>query len=178
MYYEIESDEAAMSAFITPERESAGSLIQGRAMDPTEADPPFRYSYRDPTGAPLQDYYSAHSLMSRSLLAALVGAGVDNLQPFDAELVDEATGLVRVDFACVNIIGMIACADLRRSTTSELGSSDYFHDLVIDARKAHDLLMFRVAESMINVLLHDTVVDALLGRGLGGIVLTPVRESP
>lgn len=177
MYYRFESDEAVMTTFLTPERECSRSLILGGALRGVESQLPFRYRYRDPTGAPLQDYYPSQCLMSKRLVARLELAGVDNLQRFEVELVDEDTGRVRQDFWCVNILGMVACADLARSNATEFGSSYYFYDLALDARKTHDLRMFRVAESMIDVLVHDSVVDALRGGVVGGIVLTPVRGS-
>lgn len=177
MYYEIDSDTDAMTAFITPEHECSRSLVSGAILRDVDGEAPFRYRYRDPTGAPLGDYYASSCLMSERLVAILERAGVDNLQRFAVELVDELTGEVRRDFWCVNVVGMVACADMSRSNAAEFGESYVFYDLALDARKTHDLRMFRVAESLINVLIHESIVDALRGGGVTGLVLTPVDGS-
>src|SRR5947208_530649 len=142
MYYQLESDEPAMTAYITPENECSESLVRGRFIDPTVENLPFRYTYRDPSRSPLFDYYSGDNLMSKRLVDALEKAGADNLQKFETELVDERTGGINKDFWNVNIIGLVSCAAVDFSTTSELGSSYYFHDLIIDPRKIGGLLVF------------------------------------
>lgn len=178
MYYQLESDEPGMTAYVTRVAGSSGSLVRGRFIDPADEQLPFRYTYRDPTGKPLYDYYSGKSLMSKRLIAALEKAGVDNLQQFETELVDETTGAVRNDYSIVNIVGLVSCANIEESTTSELGSSYYFHDLVIDPRKIGDLLMFRLKESMINVLVEEKVAQAIKSGDFRGVLLTPVDTAP
>ena len=178
MYYQLESDEGGMTAYVKRVHATSFPLIQGVPIDAKKEVLPFRYKYRDPHGKPLFDYYSANKLMSRRLVEALEAAGVDNLQKFETELEDEATGKVSADFWTVNIIGLVECADVEASKTSELGSSFYFHDLVISPEKAGDLLMFRLAESMINVLVHEKVARAIQAGGFRGIVLNPLNTTP
>jgi hypothetical protein len=171
MYYQLESDEGGMTAYVKRVHATSYPLIQGVPIDATKEVLPFRYRYRDPYGKPLFDYYSANKLMSRA-------AGVDNLQKFETEMEDETTGKVSADFWTVNIIGLVECANLEASKTSELGSSFYFHDLVISPEKAGDLLMFRLAESMINVLVHEKVAHAIQAGAFRGVVLTPLSTTP
>lgn len=178
MYYQLESDEAEMTAFITPENESSESLIMGTLLDAENEELPFRYTYNDPTGSPLFDYYSGDNLMSKRLVAALEKAGVDNLQKFEVELVNEKTGKVNKDFWNVNIIGLVSCAEVDLSETSELGSGYYFHNLVIDPTKVGDLLMFRLAESMMDVLVEERVARAIEAGAFRGVVLNPVDTTP
>jgi hypothetical protein len=178
MYYQLECDEDTMTAYVTPENESSESLVRGRLIDAEEEILPFRYSYRDPTGAPLFDYYSGDCLMSKRLVEALEKAGADNLQKFEVELVDEQTGKVNTDFWNVNIIGLVACAKLDESQTSELGSSYYFHDLVIDPKKIGEMRIFRLAESLIDVLVDDHVAEQIQAGGFRGIVLNAVKAAP
>lgn len=178
MYYQLESDEPGMTAYITEVRGCSEPPIRGRFIDPADEELPFRYSFRDPTGKPLYDYYSGDSLMSKRLIAALEKAGVDNLQQFETELVDEKSGAVNNDYSVVNIIGLVSCANIEESKTSELGSSYYFHDLVIDPKKIGDLLMFRLKESMINVLVEEKVAQAIKAGGFRGLLLTPVDTAP
>jgi hypothetical protein len=178
VYYQLGSDEATMTAYVVAVKRPRKSLIRGRPIDPANESPPFKYRYQDPTKSQLFDYYPVPDLMSKRLVAALESAGVDNLQKFEAELVDEATGQVNTDFWVVNIIGLVECADLNSSKSSELGSSYYFHELVIDPSKAQGLLMFRLAQSAIAILVHQKVASAIEQGKFRGVTLTALRESP
>jgi len=167
-----------MTAYVTPENECSESLVRGRLIDPTGERLPFRYSYRDPFGNPLFDYYSANNLMSRRLVETLEKAGVDNLQKFETHLVDERTGKINKDFWSVNIVGLVSCADVDLSTTSELGSSYYFHDLILDPTRIGDLLVFRLAESLIDVLVDERVAKQIESGGFRGVVLRSLKTAP
>ena len=178
MYYQLGCDEATMTAYVVPENEPWHSLIDGQLIDPASESPPFKYRYKDPTKSQLFDYYSAPDLMSKRLVSALEQAGVDNLQKFEAELVDEATGQVNSDYWVVNIVGLVECANLDSSKTSELGSGYYFHELVIDPSKTQGLLMFRLAQSGIDILVHQKVATAIEQGKFRGVTLTALSESP
>lgn len=178
MYYQLECDEHGMTAYITAETECSEPLIRGRFVDPEGEELPFRFSYRDPTGKPLFDYYSGDELMSKRLVAALEKAGVDNLQVFETVLVDEQTGAVNSDFVTVNIIGLVSCADMAQSEASELGPNYYFRKLVINQEKTGGSLMFRLAESKIDVLVEERVAKAIQAGAFRGVTLTPLKTTP
>ena len=173
MYFRMSSDSMEMTAFITPISECSKSLILGRPIDVSRQRIPFRYSYMDPECMPLFDYYDSDSLMSDRLVMELEKAGVDNLQKFPAVLVDEVTGAERNDYFVVNVIGIISCADLRMSRSTELGSLYYFHDLIIDPSKAMGCLLFRLAESRMDVIVNDRVARAISDGNFRGIEFSP-----
>ncbi len=177
MYFQLECDENTMTAYLRRENHATNPLINGVFIDPTEEDLPFRVTWEDPTGSPLFDYYSGKNIMSKKMVNVLRQAGVDNLQEFATEMQDKRTGESTNDFVTVNILGMVSCANVAESETSELGSTYYFHDLVIDPAKTGGLLLFRLAESMIDVLVHERVAEALKAAKLRGVVLNPVKAA-
>jgi hypothetical protein len=147
-------------------------------IDPAGENLPFRYSYQDASGHPLFDYYSGDNLMSRRLVVALAQAGVDNLQLFESLLVNQDTGEVRTDYVTVNVVGLVSCASLSDSETSPIGSSHYFHELVIDESKTHGLRLFRLAESFVDILVHESVAHTIMNGPFIGLTFMPVRSSP
>lgn len=109
-------------------------------------------------------------VMSDELIAALSAAGVSNLQAIPALLKSTADGRIWHEFKAVNIVGLVACADLGRSDYMKImdrpgvGSPPLlgFVDLKLDVSKAGDSLMFRLGESPGIVLVSESVVDSLL----------------
>jgi hypothetical protein len=173
MYFQLECDEQRMSAYLKRENHASNSLVDGAFIDPVQEDLPFRVTYQDPTGSPLFDYYSGKNIMSRKMVDALKQAGADNFQEFATEMIDKQTGQVSHDYVTVNLLGLVSCAKISESDTSKLGSTFYFHDLVIDPAKTGGLLLFRLADSLIDVLVHEKVAIALRAANLRGVVLNP-----
>lgn len=106
-------------------------------------------------------------LMSDAFVAAIRAVGVTNLQYYRAEL-HGADGTIWNDYHAVNVVGLIACADLSASEFTEIvdrpGNAPplmAFEELKVDAARAHDALLFRLAESPGVILIADRVVSAL-----------------
>ena len=87
------------------------------------------------------------TLMSDRFVKLLTNAGVDNLQVFPAivkSLVDDTTW---DNYFAVNVLGLISCADLNKSTYTEIMSGSYrFKKLAIDTSKTKGALLFRLKE--------------------------------
>ncbi len=99
-------------------------------------------------------------LLSDMLLAALRAAGVDNLDAYDAELFNPHTKAVFKDYKAVNIIGLVSAADLGLSEHQAHGTPLIdvdFDSLHVDDAKAHGLLMFRLAECVTGIVVHEQV---------------------
>jgi hypothetical protein len=140
-----------------------------------------------------QDYPPLHFLgrmipvMSKGLVDALITLGIDNLQLFEAVLLNEETGEEWKNYFAVNIIGIIACADLTLSESTKIaerpGSAPALHmfeELVINFGATRGALMFRLAESPGEILIHGSLLDALERlRTLEewGITSFPVEEK-
>src|SRR5690606_1790653 len=106
-------------------------------------------------------------------IKVIESAGVDNLQLFDAVLIDPQRGRTHRDYKAVNIIGMVAMADLAQSTT--MGTSDSelidvdFDRLVFKEKSSGEHLIFRLAESVNAIVVHDRVKQKIEAAGLPGM---------
>lgn len=106
-------------------------------------------------------------LFHDDLLAALREAGVDNLEEFPARLIDP-DGPVHTDYKAVNVLGLVAAADLAKSTATVHGEpliDVEFDRLVLDPAKAGELKLFRMAENVSAILVREDVVAHLRRRG-------------
>jgi hypothetical protein len=117
-------------------------------------------------GELLAMYDDSIPIMRDDLIDILVQAGVDNLQTFPA-LVRNLDGSQRSDYKAVNIVGVVAAADMEHSTLMEpaadfLGAD--FESLVIDERRAAGPLIFRLAEAANAIVVHRSVRDRVAGN--------------
>jgi hypothetical protein len=109
-------------------------------------------------------------LMSRRLVAALESAGVNNLQTYPTTITNPQGDTPADYYIAVNIVGLVAAADLTKSQTSleseERILSVDFHSLTVDPQKARDALMFRLAENISAVLVHERVRAHVEAQGI------------
>jgi hypothetical protein len=108
-------------------------------------------------------------LMREDLVSALRHAGVDNLDLYNATVIDPDSDSRVTLYKAVNIIGAISAADMARSNaTVHPGGAVIdvdFDGLTIDPAKARGVLMFRLAESINGIVVHERVRDHLLKAG-------------
>ena len=145
---------------------------------------PFRFEMRvrrnadDTRQEPrLSAYYYAVELMQKRLVEALRSAGVHNLQVWPAVITEQGTSAINEDYVVVNVVGLVAAASASASDSIPFADGVFFKNLVIDPRKAHGLLLFRLAESKMDVLVHEDVAKVLMKQNFQHLVLTPVEES-
>lgn len=110
------------------------------------------------------------TVMSKRLHEALVGAGVDSLDTYAVELHDPVSGKVHTDFVAFNVVGKIAAADAAKTqfapgTRQRMISAD-IDSLAVDAKKTRGALLFRLAESVNAIIVHDSVRQAVLAAGI------------
>jgi hypothetical protein len=103
-------------------------------------------------------------LFRDDLLAALQEAGVDNLQMCDVSLTS-LEGRMVPGYHAVNVVGLVAAADLSKSHYTDTTGTGViavgFRKLVVDERAAANLLLFRLAESIASIVVHERVKAAL-----------------
>lgn len=144
-------------------------------------DNPMVFTTNAKSGDVLRDFLkSDFTIMSKRFLELLKGAGVDNLQTFPVIIKSDEDGTTWDDYFGVNILGMISCADLSRSTYDEIMPGHYiFDELAIHAEKAHDALLFRLQEHSPTIIMHRSVGryikehdpdKTLLGWSVGTII--------
>ncbi|MDG9672263.1 hypothetical protein ONV78_31315 [Hahella sp. CR1] len=116
-------------------------------------------------------FRAAAPIFSDELIAALEECGVDNLDTYNLDLFDPDNGQTYTNYKVVNIIGLIAAADMQKSdaTIHDSGSPPLydvdFDSLVIDPAKAGGHYFFRLAESTNALIVHEKVKQHLLAKG-------------
>ena len=106
-------------------------------------------------------------LVNKQLLSVLRSAGVDNLDVYRAELYYADGRLASDDYYVFNLLGLVQAADLGKSRFDK-GQPDRmismgFDALAVDPAAARNLLMFRLAENVSTILIHETVKHAIEG---------------
>ncbi|WP_437498721.1 hypothetical protein [Sorangium sp. So ce1099] len=160
-----------------PSVEGVESWLSGRPFG-VKVREPIELSWDPDTRGPRKYLYDAGiPLYHRAVCAALSDAGVDNLQTYRTSIVDPRSGEICRDYLAVNVVGLVAAADLGKSvyqahSDPPLIDSD-FDSLVIDPARASGLLMFRLAECVSGVVVHRRVKEALEARGGFGLTFVP-----
>ena len=113
-------------------------------------------------------------IFSDDLLEALRECGVDNLVTYPCEITDPDDGRVYKNYKSVNVIGLVAAADMEKSnaTVHPNGPARYdvdFDGLTIDKSKANGFLFFRLAESTNAIIVHQQVKDMLIAKGFNDL---------
>jgi hypothetical protein len=119
----------------------------------------------DYTGELLPLYDIAELLVRDDLLKALRAAGADNLQVFPAVIRDPTANRDHPEYSAVNIVGVVSSADLGRSSVmqgSVPGMIDtVFDELHFEEEAPRDLLIFRLAEAVNAIVVHERVKRAI-----------------
>jgi hypothetical protein len=177
MYYRLGGDSASLTTYVTPVNETEESLVIGAMIDEEDEDLPYVFTYHEPAGNPLPDFFEGSNIMSKKMYDAFTECGVDNIQTFPLEFIDKETDQIQNNYLVFNIIGLVSCAKLDESDKLPLGGGFYFNNLVIDPEKTHDLLVFRLKESLMDIIVHEKVAKKLEEKEIQGIVLTPATTA-
>jgi hypothetical protein len=124
----------------------------------------------DPSGGLMMPMFDRGILLfSDELIEALKSAGVNNLECYQVVLVNEQSHERWRDYKAVNIIGLVAAADLGASVYRPHGRPVIdvdFDSLAIDESKARGFLMFRLAENVSAIVVHKSVKQAVEEKGI------------
>ena len=165
MYYLLETDYFAKPGpFRTrPIKPAYGyepsDWLRGKVMKPPSS--PIQVQLWERGGGGMAEaFLDSIPIFREDLVQALSEAGVDNLQVFPAVLVPprgEQVGTYRA----VNILGLVKCADLEKSEYDDITGTGMiamsFRKLVIDEKAARDLPLFRLAEAVASIVVHERV---------------------
>lgn len=112
-------------------------------------------------------------LFSNKLFTALNDMGVENIEGFQAVLVDGDDKVVSDQYQAVNVVGVVAAADLAASKVADGTAPTLidtsFDSLAIDPNKARGQLMFRLAEDVSAIIVHQSVKDHLTDNRFGDL---------
>lgn len=146
----------------------------GKKLEPDEENIPIPINidfepFRGYIGPPRELCDVGVPIMSKRLADALAEVGVDNLQLFPVILRNTVTGQV-YDYQAYKVVGLVAAADLSASESTVHDNKPVadvsFEKLVVDESKPHSLLIFRLAEDISALLVHDKVRKHVLSRGI------------
>lgn len=176
MYYRLDCDLNFDCGDISPVENVTETLLKGRPVDETTLvlPWPFKLTLGADRKLTLSDYYSGTNLMSRRLVDAMLGCGVDNLQIFPAVISREETGETMSEYCVVNVLGLVAAADMGKSKARPLANIKFFEKLAVDPNLARGLLMFRLAESLTDIIVADNVAQAIKAGQFTDVTLEPV----
>lgn len=176
MYFRLGARLNLNAGLIMKDNNVDRTLLEAVPLKPQGLALPWRFRLQHKRTDPLQpaDFYPSSKLMSRRLIETLEGAGVDNLQLFDAEIVNVTSGEKLPGYQVVNIIGLVAAADPDASKSRPLANVQFFETLVIDEARAHGLLMFRLAESLGDIIIAEKVAKAVYQEKLVDVTVEPL----
>lgn len=141
---------------------------------------PFSVDIREPVVVEIQNrylkaelmpYFQSEPVMSNEFYQSLVDCGVNNLMAYDCILQSEDGKIQHKGFKAVNIIGVIQAAGKDTEFRGESRLMDASIDkLDIDAHKTGGALMFRLAENLSKVIVHEKVKKHLESKNFPFIV--------
>lgn len=118
-------------------------------------------------------------LISSRLADTLTRSGVSNADYYAAEICNEITSETFSSHLPFNVIGLIAAADLSESSyeahEGNLISVD-FDSLVIKEDKARGAIMFRLAECVTAIVVHESIKNAIEAAGIDTLTFIPPEE--
>lgn len=127
-------------------------------------------------------YHVGVPLYHRDIYLALREAGVDNIDAFRTRIVDPRTGAASEEYLAINVIGLVAAADLGESdhvafNPRSLFDTD-FDSLALDPAATLDLLMFRLAECVTGVVVSGRVKAMIEARASAADLVPPTFVRP
>lgn len=155
-----------------------GTRITGDVPDPLEVTlKPLNPDAAD-HGPEIPEYFPGRVPLFRDdLIEAMRRGGVDNMDVYNAVLIDPDSGRRHTTHKAVNIVGLISAADMTNSNATVHPGGPLidvdFHGLVVDEAKAQGALVFRLAESTRAVLVHERLRDHLLASGFDSLDFLP-----
>lgn len=188
MYYKLSSDMGGEpNTRLVELNNEIAQIRRGRLIADLKAayimELPFRFNLDVQTNEDgsrqeprLSAYYFASEVMRKDLVEALKRAGVDNLQVFPAVITEEGRDTHIEDYVVVNVVGLVKCASVRKSDAMPFAGAHFFMNLVIDSAKTMGFPMFRLADSMMDILVHESVAKELKKHSFPHLELTPLRE--
>ena len=133
---------------------------------------PIRVELHPRGGAMLPIFKSGILLFSDQVVNALKECGVDNFITYDTEIYHPVEDKTYTNYKAINIIGLVAVADMSKSDAIVHGTALIdvdFDSLAIDTEKAGDFLFFRLAECVTGIVVHESIKQCVENKGITGI---------
>lgn len=179
MYFRLDCELNRNAGLIMKKGNLSALLLDGKSVkaDTLKLPWPLLLKHTRPDPLQMADFYSSVNVMSQRLVDALQSAGVDNLQLFDADIVRKDTGEKLGGYRVVNILGLVSAADSRASKGRPLANKTFFETLVLDETRARGHLMFRLAESLNDIIIAEKVAKRVADGGFVDVTVEPLGPA-
>jgi hypothetical protein len=163
-----------------PDLPGIASWLTGKKFPAPPPDPiVLTWDPEDEEGPPQAMYKAGIPMMTRRMHDALRQAGVDNLDVYPVEVRSRASSEGNRDYVAFNVIGVIRAADMSKSRHDPSLEPHLiavgFDGVTIDESKTGGALLFRLAENVTAIVVHDRVKRHLEGLGLGVTFVPPEK---
>jgi hypothetical protein len=178
-YFVLDSGSPDMMLFFPPPNPSLKDRwMAGKRFSKPPQEPIVVKIRPDNENGDLLPYFNAVFLMSDEFHQALREAGVDNLDVYDAIIRSQDGSIERRGYKVFNLLGVVRAADLEKT---QFGEGPQLIDatietLGIDPGKARGLLMFRLAERVGSVIVHERVKRALESKNFQHVIFRDPGE--
>jgi hypothetical protein len=151
-------------------------LMQGVVLDGAKVNAPIKFTVTPNPDFRLNmnAYYPEYHLFDSRLVQSMLAAGASNLQVFPAVIRNTHSGEELQTYSVVNIVGLVACANAAKSEGVPLADSTYFLRLLIDPAKVGGASVFRLQESLLDVIVNETLATAMKNGQFTNLVLESV----
>lgn len=144
----------------------AGNWLTGERFTAPIAQPIVLYwDPEDESGPPKALYKAGIPMISRRMHKTLLDAGVDNIDTYTVQVRSRTSGEVNDDFVAFNVIGLVRAADMSRSRYDKSVSPALlavaFDSVTIDESATAGALLFRLAENVSAIVVHDRIKRTL-----------------
>ena len=125
------------------------------------------------------NFYKNPPVASKAFVDALVEAGVDNIVTYDVVLRSRTDPSINIEgYKAINIIGWVKVAG---PGTVYLTDSRIFDasmkNVELEPRSIKGLYMFRLAQSMRTIVVHERVKQCLEARGFEDLIFTEPGDA-
>jgi len=130
------------------------------------------------SGTKASYYSSGKVLMTKQLVEALYAAGVNNIDVYPVIIHSTLGAKDCSDYVAVNIVGAIEAVDREKSEfIYDSGGlfDNIFARMILDESKINRVLLFRLAEAISTVIVHESVVKTL--ESMGDFGLTFIKSD-
>ncbi len=155
------------------------NFFRGAAFDP-QFPVPVRFRIDiDSEGRRMPTLFTTPALVARGAFHdLLVSAGVDNVESYPAVIDNPESGEVHEDYRVLNIVGLLACADLGAQPGVELGPGIRVIDEPVLRKQAlRDALIFRLAEDPVQIIVSDGLAKRIRAAGYTDVFLEKLAVS-
>ena len=167
LYYFINRKRTSYTLYEFDNPSNEEDWIHGVPFKSKVVTPVLAYIRDETNDGKPEDFYPYPTLASERFYQALLAAGVDNIDAYDAYLYNEEAGIHIEGYKALNIIGTLRVAgkNTQFKTESRLINAS-IDQLEIDPDFTPNLLMFRMAEAPTEILVHKSVKNYLEGLNL------------